>query len=220
VDFDFPVVFRAMAGLDSIAQAAGRCNREGRLSHGNVRVFVPPTSPPPGVLRQAENVTRTMLAEGLVDLLSPQAFRAFFRQLYWLRGENLDRYGIRELLDHDGRSVDLAYAFRTASERFQIIPDANQVPVVVRWKDHPQATRVERAIAAFEGDTPDRCAFRTLQRSLVTLHRWNLRPLVEAGAVAQIHERLFLLVDMSLYDDHVGLRLDPEAIRDPEELVV
>jgi CRISPR-associated endonuclease/helicase Cas3 len=220
VDLDFPVVFRAMAGLDSIAQAAGRCNREGHLSLGEVRVFVPPTSPPPGVLRQAETVTRTMLAEGLTDLLSPWAFRAFFRQLYWLRGENLDKYGICKLLDHDGRVVDLAYAFRTASDRFQIIPGANQVPVVVRWKGHPQATRVERAIAAFEGDAPDRWAFRALQRSLVTLHQWNLRPLLEAGAVSQIHERMFLLVDASLYDDRVGLRLDPEAIRDPEEMVV
>lgn len=219
VDLDFPVVFRAMAGLDSIAQAAGRCNREGKLGIGDVRVFVPPTLPPMGLLRRAEGVTRSMLAEGLDDVLAPTAFRRFFRHLYWLQGENLDKYSIRELLDHAGKGGELAYAFRTAAERFRIIRDDQQCPLVVRWPGDPRANRVEQAIAAFESDKPDRWAFRELQRSIVNLSRWQLEPLLSTGAIRQVHDRMFVQVDTTLYDERVGLRVELSEARNPEELV-
>ena len=84
VDIDFPVVYRALAGLDSIAQAAGRCNREGRLDKGEVHVFVPPKPAPPGLLRMAEQATR-ILWEGLppeADPMGVERFADFFRRLY------------------------------------------------------------------------------------------------------------------------------------------
>ena len=89
VDVDFPVVYRALAGLDSIAQAAGRCNREGRLQRGRMVVFVPPRQAPMGHLRQAEQATVSLLAnsEGS-DLLAPDGFRRFFERLYG--DKNLD----------------------------------------------------------------------------------------------------------------------------------
>lgn len=217
VDLDFPTVFRALAGLDSIAQAAGRCNREGKLETGDVQVFVPATMPPPGILRKAESVTRSLLAEGLDDVLSPETFECFFRQLYWLQGENLDKRGIRELLDHAGSRRNLAYAFRTAAERFRIIPDDQQLPVVVRWPGHPRTDQVEHAIGAFANGTPDRWAFRVLQRSIVNIARWNLAPLLSAGAVVPIHDRMFVQVDTTLYDERLGLRLEPTDIRNPED---
>ncbi len=219
VDLDFPVVYRAMAGLDSIAQAAGRCNREGRAELGEVHVFVPPTSPPPGILRKAEGAARTLFADGLVDPLAPAAFERFFHHLYWLHGDNLDKHGIRDLLDHAGRRPDLTFAFRTAARRFRIIPDENQASIVVRWTRHPRADRVETAIAALRHGKPGRWAFRSLQRSTVTIGRWHLGKLLSSGAVEPLHDELFVQVDSTLYDDRIGLRLDPADIRDPEEFI-
>lgn len=103
VDIDFPVVYRALAPLDAIAQAAGRCNREGRLTEdngrpkmGTVRVFEPDVLgdyrkryPTPAYF-QATEVTRSMLVNALrsglngLDLNDPQVFREYYRALYSL----------------------------------------------------------------------------------------------------------------------------------------
>lgn len=98
VDVDFPVVYRAMAPLDSIAQAAGRCNREGRLvgdagnrKMGEVQVFEPAIEGdwrrryPTFAYYQAAKVTETMLVEaGLagLDLNNPEVFRNYYHRLY------------------------------------------------------------------------------------------------------------------------------------------
>jgi CRISPR-associated helicase Cas3/CRISPR-associated endonuclease Cas3-HD len=101
VDVDFQIVYRALAPLDAIAQAAGRCNREGRLldavghrALGQVRVFEPEVSGdyrkryPTRAYFQAAEVTRSMLInqrrsgfDGL-DLNNPQVFRKYYRALY------------------------------------------------------------------------------------------------------------------------------------------
>ena len=219
VDLDFPVVYRALAGLDSIAQAAGRCNREGRSDRGEVHVFVPPTSAPPGILRQAANVTRSLFEEGELDPLAPISFDRFFRHLYWLRGDRLDKEGIRRLLDHDGRSERLEYAFRTAASRFRLIDDRDRVSIVVRWPGPDGDPRVESALRDLEHGGGWRGVFRRLQRAVVGVSRSHLLPLEEAGAVEEIHDRLYVQRDTSLYDDVLGLAVNLETARDPEDLI-
>jgi len=84
VDLDFPHVYRAMAPLDAIAQAAGRCNRHGRLAEGRLTIFRPEqASWPSADYRQAALVTEEMLAAGgSLDLDDPQIFRAYYLRLY------------------------------------------------------------------------------------------------------------------------------------------
>ncbi len=69
VDIDFPVLFRAIGPLDSIVQAAGRCNREGRLRRGDTYVFIPDIDPivPPGSYKTATELTVTLMGEKRCD---------------------------------------------------------------------------------------------------------------------------------------------------------
>jgi len=135
VDVDFPKVYRALAGLDSLAQAAGRCNREGKLNgKGEVVVFVPPKPAPPGFLRQGENACREVLHDVVDSPLTRSRFAAYFERLYY--GCALDKYSICDdlFMAHQKLPADtLAVAFRTAARKFRLIDDEDSLPIVVRY---------------------------------------------------------------------------------------
>ena len=131
VDLDFPCVYRAMAGLDSIAQAAGRCNREGKLPQlGEVVVFRAEEGAPSGSLKQGQDITEEMLKAGLLgDPLSPSAFTEYFRRFNG-KGD-VDKHGIATLLTAEASNENpLAIKFRTSAERFRLI-DNQGVALVV-----------------------------------------------------------------------------------------
>jgi CRISPR-associated helicase Cas3 len=95
VDLDFPQVWRAWGPLEAMAQAAGRCNRGGRMEQGQVRIFTPHDEGfPDGAYRQAADVTRIMFKElgaEAMDLNDPQLFTRYYQRLYDLaRPQNLN----------------------------------------------------------------------------------------------------------------------------------
>ena len=184
VDIDFPVVFRALAGLDSIAQSAGRCNREGRLARGRVVVFVPPKRSPVGHLRQGEGATRSLLAasDDASSLLRPNAFRRYFERLY---GDlpSLDREGVLPLLQRDARSIHVD--FRSASEKFRMIDSEGTVTVLVPFG------RGAGLIAELERSGPDKDRLRRLQRYSVTLHAREFGRLRAVEGVREIAPEVF-----------------------------
>lgn len=216
VDLDFPVVFRAIAGLDSIAQAAGRCNREGRLdTPGRVVVFQPPTEPPPGLLKLAAAIGRKLLATHS-DPLSYEAFEHYFRELYWSRGEQLDT---AQLLTGEKllAKADLAFAFRTAAERFRMIPD-EQIPVLVPWGEgRALVGEIERRAAVGAGL---REVLRRAQRYVVGVYRRTAAEMLRTGSARALVPGLLFLEDGRLYDEKLGLRVDRLGAYEPSELVV
>ncbi|MDE6795601.1 MAG: CRISPR-associated helicase Cas3', partial [Muribaculaceae bacterium] len=83
VDIDFPVVYRQLSGLDSILQAAGRCNREGKLQQGTTIVFSFQEERETGALRVAADTMKDMLSlYPDSDWLSPEIMRLYFEKLY------------------------------------------------------------------------------------------------------------------------------------------
>lgn len=211
VDIDFPVVYRALAGLDSIAQAAGRCNREGKLTSGKVVVFVPPKPAPRGHLRQAEEGGRQILMEHLPDPLSPECFERFFRQLFWKKGTSLDKFRILEDLKPD---ADMEFKFRTAAQNFKIIDDTLQAPVIVRYANSHEL------IADLVEYGPDRQLLRRLQRFIVQIPRSLHKQLLSAEAIKEVHDGIYVQVDAGVYDAELGFSTSDIGKHDPESLIV
>lgn len=215
VDMDFPVVYRAMAGLDSIAQAAGRCNREGCLESGDVFVYVPPTLPPPGLLRQAETACRTVWYGNPGDPLDLALVRSFFERLYG--DASLDKFNIGALL-RVGKEADVC--FRDVAESFRLIDNEGTGTVVVRYPGGVALSPVDQLIGVLERDGPTRWLMRKLQRYGVSIYRHDLDRLLAAGDVREVAVCPGLYVQASdlLYDDILGINVEG-APGDPAALV-
>jgi CRISPR-associated endonuclease/helicase Cas3 len=210
VDLDFPVVFRALAGLDSIAQAAGRCNREGKLMKGRVVVFIPPKKSPPGILRKAADATETMLKSGVADPLDHANFEKFIGQLYWM-ANSLDTKGIIDLLKPDLEECGIQ--FRTAAEKFKIIDDAQQQAILVPYG------KGKELIDLLKNKGPERWILRKLQRYSVNVYTNDFSSLQRKGLVDEISPSVFALTFDPGYDYQIGLLVD-EIPFDPDKFIL
>ena len=214
VDLDFPVVYRALAGLDSIAQAAGRCNREGRMERGEVVVFVPPEPPPPSVMRRAAAKAVSVLAGNGEDPLARRNFSTFFRLFY--DDTELDDKGIHRLLTPgDGLEVQ----FRTAAKRFRIIDDTGQA-VLVRYLGDEDDREIDVLLNILRSEGPSRWLMRKLQRYSVNVSDWHFRQLQEDSQIEEIHPGIWAqMAGTALYDPVLGLALTTD-MPSASELVI
>lgn len=206
VDVDFPVVYRAIAGLDSIAQAAGRCNREGKLDKGKVIVFVAPQPSPVGLLRKAEDACRSILYDQSEHPLARSRFASYFEKLYYAC--DLDANRINKLLEVDGKT--LAVNFRTAAEKFKLIADENTAAVIVRYYDKTdqnecESSDIEKWINTLKRDGPDRWIMRKLQRYTVSISKKDAERLFAQGDIEELFPGLYGQVSDLLYHDQLGL---------------
>ena len=214
VDLDFAVVYRALAGLDSIAQAAGRCNREGVLldergqaSKGRVVVFVPPERPPAGPMRKAADACIGVLHGHSGNPLARGLFERYFQQLY--HSVKLDEKGISALLKVDCRKT-LGVQFRSAADAFKLIDDANQATVVVRYA--PDSEALTKWLALLERDGPARWLMRKLQRHTVTIPQKMADQMLAQRSLTLPMPGLYVQVDAdNLYDPQLGLKLEDDV---------
>ena len=196
VDIDFPIVYRSIAGLDSILQAAGRCNREGLLNKlGQVIVFKGEERTPQGLISKGKYALEELLAsEPMIDLLSPLAMKKYFSLLY-SKINTFDEARIKELL-----CQSTSMQFEDAAKAFKMIDDDNH-PIVVHWgKGSEYINKLKR-------HGLDRDLSRKLQKYSVSVRSKDLIELVKMGRIEQINE-VWIQVDPNLYDLNVGLVMD------------
>jgi CRISPR-associated endonuclease/helicase Cas3 len=224
VDLDFPVVYRAMAGLDSIAQAAGRCNREGKLSGlGAVYVFVPPTKSPPGLLTLARDACKSVWRDRPAQPFTLPLIERYFGRLYH-DAPSTDERRICELLRLriDPKALTLASQFRDAADAFKLISDKDSATVIVHYRSPSANLDVNALIGLLEREGPSRWLMRKLQRYSVTIYRHQAQKMLNAGAIRELPSCPGLYVQTEgwdqFYDPVLGARVE-SASGDPAAFV-
>jgi CRISPR-associated endonuclease/helicase Cas3 len=211
VDVDFPLVYRALAPLDSIVQAAGRCNREGRLTDesgrptlGEVILFTPEENRlPPGIYQTATGITNTLLLQISEEQLATdhQLFEGYFTQLY--QYADTDAKAIQELR--------AGFNFRTVARKARVIPDDTR-PLIVPYGNGPEIIADIRNKGREKFTKRD---LRRLQRYIVNLQNRDFLLLQGLGQIKELFPNweMYVLAE-GLYDNRFGVILNQRSEED------
>lgn len=198
VDVDFPAVFRELAGLDSILQAAGRCNREGtRRSEESVVSVFQGVSAVPQLMRINIGAAKEALKNG-TDLGSPETVTRYFQAYRSLAGGRLDKNGVISALS-DG-ILGRILPFRTVAESFRLIDDTTRTVIIPFGKGKELVRRLL-------GGERSRLLSRELGQYSVNIYDAHFQALLGRGALELLDDNNAILTDLSLYDIKTGLAL-------------
>ncbi len=189
VDVDFPVVYRQQAGLDSILQAAGRCNREGRIPMATTHVFTLDRALPPGAISKSNNARANMVGD--YDWFSQEAMTDYFRQLH-AQYDNFDKFGCEHLLYNNQPQ------YEEIGKSFRLIED-NTMPVIINWDES------DALISQLKSGHATYGLLKKLGQYSVNVRRRDLQQLLQMGAVEQLLEGVFYAPDPRCYDAKLGL---------------
>lgn len=220
VDVDFPTVFRAMAGLDSIIQSAGRCNREGKLNvdgrlvKGEVHIFIPENEfvdHQPEAFKRPISTTESIM-RNFKDITSPGAIEAYFRELYELTGEGLDVKGIIARLECD--AFNFNFNFKDISHEFKLI-DNTAMPVIIPYDENACELIEKLKYSEYKSGI-----LRSLQPYTISIYEKEFKSLFGMGVFEFISsgeitskDSAILKKDLfkDLYDKNTGLKVTEET---------
>lgn len=205
VDLDFPMGWRAEAGLDSCIQAAGRVNREGKnhFNYSSLTIFSAPGRSMPGEVKVLAEAMHGIAGRHGDNLLSPDAIRDWFEHVYWRAG--VTRLGQQMVDAFDFASSGTDFSFRTIAEQFRMI-ESKMVPVITA-RDAEAAEWVDKL--GFE-QIPSGLIARRLQAYTVQIPA-RARDVMRANGKGSFHnpglraDQFFVLDEPSLYRDDIGL---------------
>ena len=191
VDIDFPVVFRQEAGLDSILQAAGRCNREGK--HGICSTYVFSLAKehplPPGFITQTNNARIGMGKQH--DWFSPEAMNSYFKQLH-VRIGNFDEKQIQKLL------YKPECEFEEAAQQFRLIDDQAR-SVIINWGESNSLYQ------QLVSQGPSYSLMKKLAQYSVSIRERDFNKLQVIGVIEEPIENIYTITNPNFHKPDTGL---------------
>lgn len=202
VDLDFPVVFREIAGLDSQIQAAGRCNREGKLPYEQSYVYIFKASDEyksrmPGSLRRPTEISSS-IARQFSNVSSPEAIYNYFSQLYKMEGNGLDIKRIVQRFE-EGIDYGLSFPFAEVASEFRLIEDTSHSILI------PFDVDVEHLLQRLRSGERSRALLRKIQSYIVNVYDNDFYTLYDAGLIERLDDEVAILIDIDRYSKETGL---------------
>lgn len=203
VDVDFPAVYRELSGLDSVLQAAGRCNRNGRRPalESVVSIFERDT-PAPILFRRNIGAAREALSLGL-PIDHPDTIRQYFKSLRDYMSEGTDK---TSTITHLSQGISgCLLPFKTVAERFHLIDNSTKIIYV------PEEG-IREVIQRILDQSASRADYRLAGRYSVAVYDQHYQALLAAGALIPLPDgESAVLKQPALYSKSRGLSLHPES---------
>ncbi|MCQ1534975.1 CRISPR-associated helicase Cas3' [Methanosarcina sp. KYL-1] len=199
VDIDFPAVYRSKAGIDSVCQASGRCNREGKLDFGEVYVFRSTETYGKATSWQSRVAEiGSMIFDEWDDPLSLPAMNRYFQKLYSYEGDELDKKRI--LPSFEERWRDIAFPFEDVAGKFNLIEN-NTRDIIIPYDDKVKYIIKQIQQTGFPGKY-----MRRLQGYTVSIYLEEFKALEKINAISSIADRFFILEGgEDYYSENIGL---------------
>jgi CRISPR-associated endonuclease/helicase Cas3 len=212
VDVDFPIVYRMICGVDSIIQAAGRCNREGKLENelkekilGHVHVFEPEeeyVKRQPPCFKQEIEITNQIIKQ-YEDISAPEAIYEYFNRLYNYKGEQgLDSKNIFKRFEAGAEKIKFDFDFETIANEFRIIEE-NTRPIIIPFNNKALELIEQLKYKKFYGNI-----IRSLQGYTVNVYDKEFEALSEVGKLESPNPHIYALANICDYDNNLGLKIE------------
>lgn len=204
VDVDFPVVYREIAGLDSIIQTGGRCNREGKQRTEDSIVYIydlhKPMNRIPAFVRRPIEITQTVVKD-YDDIASAESIKAYFDRLHYTIGEDqLDSKDILKRLEINNP------AFTEIAKDFKLIEEDSR-PVFIPIDGDLDNQKI---LVQLRAGIRSRSIFRKANQYIVSVYKNQFEKLCETGKLDALDSELYVLNDPAGYDSDTGLVVNME----------